>query len=221
MLRVKVRLRLAATLSLATLALVATSPSPALAQSPYKVKERYDKAKHGRNISEWTRRLDDEDPGKRLDAVKSLAESGEPEAIEYLIQATGDPDMRVKIKAIDSLGKLKASAATQVLVQYLFLRETEPRVKQRILVALGMIGDPSATGPIVEYLRRGLPREAAATAIFSLGEIGDPKALEELAKIRAASGDAELRRLAAEAEAKINSRVAPPTVEVKVPALAE
>ncbi len=204
------------------LAYTLTIPQTAGAQTnPYRIKERYDKAKHGRSIFEWTRRLQDDDPVKRLDAVKSLADSGESAAIQYLVQATGDPDMRVKIKAIDSLGKLRATAATQVLVQYLFLRKTEPRVKQRILVALGMIADPRATDPILEYLKQNLTPEAKGTAIFSLGEIGSPKALADLKKVKQSSENPQLRLLASEAIAKINHRVDPPTVEVKIPALAE
>ena len=58
--------------------------------NPYRVQQRYKDAAKGKSITEWTKKLNDPDPAERLEAVKSLGESGQPEAIEYLIQATGD-----------------------------------------------------------------------------------------------------------------------------------
>src|SRR6185295_14182073 len=134
---------------------VLLAATPALAQvNPYRVQQRYNEARKGKNIDEWTKRLNDPDPAKRLEAVKSLGDSGQPEAIEYLIQATGDPDEAVRIKAIDYLGKLRATDATQVLVQKLFMRDVEPPLKQRILVALGRMGDAKAAQPISEFIKQ-------------------------------------------------------------------
>src|ERR1051325_9757087 len=50
------------------------------------VQSRYNKAKKGANINEWVKRLSDDDPDKRLEAVKSLGDSNDPKAIDYLIQ---------------------------------------------------------------------------------------------------------------------------------------
>ena len=103
-----------------------------------------------------------------------MSESTDPAAVAYLVQALGDPDMRVKAKAIDACGTLRATDATPVLVQQLFLRGTDPEVKQRILAALGKIGDPRAAKPIKEFLGRDLDHATRGTAIFALGDIGAP-----------------------------------------------
>ena len=166
-------------------ALALVDAAVVLAQvNPYRVQQRYNEAKKGKSIDEWTKKLNDEDPAKRLEAVKSLGESGQTEAIEYLIQATGDTDQAVKIKAIDYLGKLRATAATQVLVQKLFMREVERPVKQRILVALGRMGDSKAAQPISEFLANDADPAMRATAVFALGEIGDASTIPRLEQLR-------------------------------------
>ena len=122
--------------------------------NPFRVQQRYKEASKGKSIDDFTKRLQSDDPAVRLEAVKSLGESGQTDAIEYLIQATGDPDQSVMIKAIDYLGKLRATAATQILVQKLFMRDVPLPVQQRILVSLGRMGDVRAAAPVGEYLSR-------------------------------------------------------------------
>jgi HEAT repeat protein len=196
--------------------------APAVAQvNPYRVQQRYNEARKGKSIEDWTKRLNDPDPAKRLEAVKSLGESGQPDAIEYLIQATGDPDEAVKIKAIDYLGKLRATDATQVLVQKLFMRDVAPPLKQRILVALGRMGDAKAAQPISEFIKQSNDPAVAGTAIFALGEIGDASVVPNLQDLQRTATDPNMARLAGEAVAKINLRLSPASVAVTVPALEE
>jgi HEAT repeat protein len=210
--------RIAAAVSLLLLA----DAAGALAQvNPYRVQQRYNDAKKGKSIDEWTKRLNDPDPAQRLEAVKSLGESGQPDAIEYLIQATGDPEEAVKIKAIDYLGKLRATDATQVLVQKLFMRDVEPPLKQRILVALGRMGDTKAAQPISEFLKQDTDSAVSGTAVFALGEIGDASVIAHLEQIQRSASDPHLARLAGEAIQKIQLRISPASVAVTVPALVD
>ena len=205
-----------------TALLLVLGVSSAIAQvSPYRVQQRYDEAKKGKSIDEWTKRLNEDDPATRLEAVKSLGESNQPEAVEYLIQATGDPDEAVRIKAIDYLGKLRATAATGVLVQKLFMRDVDIQTKQRILVALGRMGDVKAVDPIAQFLGQTSDPAVAGTAVFALGEIGDPSAIPRLEHIQRSANDPHLSQLAGEAVAKINRRMSPAAVAVTVPALEE
>jgi HEAT repeat protein len=206
---------------LALVALLVLPVSLASAQvNPYRVQQRYKEAQKGKSINEWTKKLNDPDPQERLEAVKSLGESGQPEAIEYLIQATGDPDDGVKIKALDYLGKLRATDATQVLVQKLFLRDTPTPMKQRILVTLGRMGDSKAAPPITEFLNHDDPA-MEGTAVFALGEIGDAATVPKLEALRARTTDPHLEQLTGEAIAKIRLRLTPASVAVTVPALAD
>lgn len=201
--------------------LVVAFVTPVVAQvNPFRVQQRYKEASSGKSIDDYTKRLNDPDPATRLEAVKSLGDSGKDEAIEYLIQATGDSDDSVMIKAIDYLGKLRATAATQILVQKLFMRDVPVNVQQRILVSLGRMGDVRAAAPISEYLGRGVDPATKGTAVFALGEIGDSASVPKLQAIQTdASSDPHMQRLAGEAVAKINRRLSPSTVAVQIPAL--
>lgn len=205
---------------LAALLVVATVGSATAQVNPFRVQQRYKEASQGKSIDDYTKRLNDSDPATRLEAVKNLGESGSNDAIEYLIQATGDPDEGVMIKAIDYLGKLRATAATQILVQKLFMKDVPVPVQQRILVSLGRMGDVRAAGSIAEYMDRDIDPETKGTAIFALGEIGDHASIAKLQTIQTdPANDAHMQRLAGEAVAKINRRMSPSTVAVQVPAL--
>jgi HEAT repeat protein len=211
-----------ARIAVVVLSLMLVDASGALAQvNPYRVQQRYNDAKKGKSIDEWTKRLNDPDPTQRLEAVKSLGDSGQPGAVEYLIQATGDPSDAVKIKAIDYLGKLRATEATQVLVQKLFMRDVEPPLKQRILVALGRIGDTKAAQPISEFLKQDSDPAISGTAVFTLGEIGDASVIPHLEQMQRNASDPHLARLAGEAIQKIQLRISPASVAVTVPALVD
>jgi HEAT repeat protein len=185
--------------------------------SSQQVKQRYEKNTKGTSIDDFVKRLESDDPEKRLDAVKSLGASKDSKAIEYLIQALGDKDVRVQAKALDMLGDLRATDATPVLIQYLFLRTTDAHLKQRILAALGKIGDGRAARPIVEFLQRDLDPATRGTAIFALGEIGSPESVDALSQIAQADQDETLRRLANEAKSKVEQHQAVMKKEAKGP----
>jgi len=174
-----------------------------------RVKDRINRQKKGSNITEWVRRLNNDRPETRLDAVKSLGNSKDPKAIEHLLSATADVDIRVKVKAIEYLGNLRATDATPVLVQQLFLRDVGPGVKQKILVALGKIGDPRGAEPIMEFLKRKIDLSTRATALFTLREVGNDKVLAFLDDLSHTEDSPPLRQLAADAAVNIRHRLSP------------
>jgi len=204
---------LALPLSLSTL-LVA----PTFAQvSGQQIKQRYDKSTKGTSIDDYVKKLNSDDAEKRLEGVKSLSESKDNKAIEYLLQATGDSDIRVQAKAIAGLGDLRATDATPVLIQYLSRRTVENNMKQLILASLGKIGDTRAARPIMEFLQRDLDSATRGTAIFALGEIGAPESADTLSRISQADEDPTVRRLANEALGKVQHHQAAIQKEVKAP----
>jgi HEAT repeat protein len=194
------------------------SPAVASAQiSADQIRERYEKNTKGANLQDFVRKFNSEDADKRLEGIKSISESKDEKALDYLLQGLGDPDMRVKAKAIDALGNIRAVEATPVLVQHLFLRSTEPAVKRRILASLGKIGDPRAAGPISEFLQRDLDPAMRGIAIFALGEIGSSESLTPLNEIQRTDGNATLRRLAGDAANKVRYHQAVLATEAKEP----
>ena len=164
---------------------------------------------------ELAEELNNEDPAIRLLAVQQLAASDDAKAVQYLIGACADTDTRVKLKAIDSLGTIRANGATPSLVQMLYLRESEPWLKQRVLVALGKIGDNRAARPVADLITRETDRRTVGTAIFALGEIGDSNTIASLEKMAEESDDPTIDRLATDAIAKINQRKINPEIEIQ------
>ena len=127
--------------------------STASAQTDHRAVERYNRVAKGSNISEWHRRLFDPKPNVRLEAVDSLGKDGSEEAVKPLLDATSDSDPRVRAKAIDYLGAIGSPVATPVLSQYLVLSQTDRPSQQRVLVALGRIGDPAAVEPLLAFIQ--------------------------------------------------------------------
>jgi HEAT repeat protein len=201
---------------MALVMLLAAAPGRAQI-SAQQVRERYNRTTKGANLDDFVRNLNSDDPAKRLQGLKSLTESKDPKAIEYIVAAVGDSDMRIKAKAIDALGNLRATDATPVLVQHLFLRDTDPEVKQRILASLGKIGDPRAAKPIGEFLERDLDPAMRGTAIYALGDIGSPESLPLLDKIAETDGNKTIQRLARQAAEKVNYHQAVIKTEAKQP----
>ncbi len=174
------------------------------------VQNRYNKAKKGSSIPEWARRLNDPDANIRLDAVKSFGDSNDPKAIDYLIGAVGDPDPRIEAKAVDYLGKLHAADSTPFLVQKLFTVGTKDKLRHRILMTLGKIGDPRASRPILQFVEQSRDADTRGAGIYAIGEIGDMSIHQDLSAFTEGEGDPRLKRLASDALMKIATRQPPP-----------
>jgi hypothetical protein len=103
--------------------------------------------------------------------VYLLCESGSKEHIAELINALNNEGSNVRRLAASALGKLKAQAAVQPLLD-LLQREHRPQVRQYAIKALGKIGDPTAR-PFLERIRLDhgemqYNQVAAAIALHSL-----------------------------------------------------
>ena len=196
---------------------LAAAQVPLQQEQSTRLRDRYRTPQNSAKLDDSVRKLRSDDTEDRLEGIRGLGEVNDAKATEYLIGAASDPDPRVRIKAIDTLGHIKAKDATTLLVQQLFMRDTDLGTKRHILASLGKIGDPHATAPIRDFLARDVEHAARGNAIFALGEIGDPAALPTLEAIARDSSDEILRGLAQGAVRKIRERPAPP---VAVPALA-
>ena len=181
------------------------------------LRDRYRAPQQTQKLDENVRKLHSDDPDTRLEAIRGLGEVNDPKAVEYLVAAASDPDMRIRVKAIDMLGQIRAKDATPLLVQQLFMRDIDLGTKRRILASLGKIGDSRATEPIIDFLARDIDPAVRGNAIFALGDIGDQAALAPLENLARDGHDEVLRGVAQEAIRKIRERPSPPVVP---PALA-
>ena len=155
--------------------------------------------------------LKDADPNVRVQELKKLRTLQDPEVNKIIIDCLSDPDIRVKIKAVDLLGARQANEGVDPIGQMLFLRSTEPLVKLHATAALGRIGDARGTVPVMQYLQEQTETSdddrARGTAVFALGEIGSDKSNEMLSEIVANDKSDMVRKLAQEAIEKIDGEL--------------
>jgi hypothetical protein len=149
----------------------------------------------------------DADPRVRAEALDKLRGVNDPKAQEMLIEGLTDPDIRVKIRAIDLLGAQQSTASVPLMTQQLFLRETQAVVKLHIVAALGRIGDSRGTLPVVGYLKQASDDQSRGTAVFALGEIGDPHATDVLVQTVTNDRNPMVRKLAQESLEKIDGEL--------------
>ena len=155
--------------------------------------------------------LKDADPNVRVQELKKLRDLQDPEVNKIIMDTLSDPDIRVKIKAVDLLGQRQANEGVAPISQLLFLRSTEPLVKLHATAALGRIGDARGSLPVMQYLEQeraaGDDDRARGTAVFALGEIGSDKSNELLSQVVADDKSDMVRRLAQEAIEKIDGEL--------------
>jgi hypothetical protein len=168
-------------------------------------------------IDTAVKQLSNENPDVRLEGVKALAASHDSHAIDALVKAVGDPDVRVQAKAIQELGDARAREATLVLTQQLLLHSADAKMQQLLLASLGKIGDQTSAPALMEFLRRHLDTATRATAVYALGDIGSFESTDVLEHIAQTDEDQTVRRIAREAVDKIKGPHAAPNNEAWSP----
>jgi hypothetical protein len=148
--------------------------------------------------------LKDADPNVRVSELTKLRDLQDPEVNQILIQSMADPDLRVKLKAIDILGSREANAAVAPMSSMLFLRSTEQIAKLHLVAELGRIGDAQGALPVMQFMAEPEDERGRGTAVFALGEIGNEKATPLLKRVVIEDQSPMVRRLAQEALRKLD-----------------
>jgi HEAT repeat protein len=151
--------------------------------------------------------LKDADPNVRVSELTKLRDLQDPEVNQILIQSMADPDLRVKLKAIDLLGSREANDAVAPMSSMLFLRSTEQITKLHLVAELGRIGDGQGAPAVMQFLAEPEDERGRGTAVFALGEIGSGKATPLLKRIVTEDQSPTVRRLAQEALRKIDGEL--------------
>jgi HEAT repeat protein len=178
----------------------------------YQRDQQQDRPKTQQQFDESLRKFEAEDLPTRLEGIAAMGQidkKDEPRALAYLLSAANDPNTAVRSKAIDTLGHMRAREATTPLVQRLFMRDTDDFTRRRILASLAMIGDKRAVGPLLDFAGGKANPETRASAIYALGEIGDPKSLPALERMASDADDSMLRDVAKVAVRRIKAKPLP------------
>lgn len=101
-----------------------------------------------------------------------------PETLTRLLVREAKPNHRMIL--VETAGEIRLENATPIMLGILN-DEQDERVLRSAIIALGMIGDPSATTPISEYLYSGSV-ELIIAAIHALGMLSTPTAIQRLAE---------------------------------------
>jgi HEAT repeat protein len=158
-------------------------------------------------LKDAKRKLSDADPRVRVEGLEKLRYVESADVTELLFRGLNDGDARVRIKAIDLLGARQVSDAVPLMTQALFLRETPAVEKLHLVAALGRIGDARGTLAVLDYLKQTDEVPSRGTAVFALGEIGDPRANDQLIQIVSNDQSPKVRKLAREALEKIDGEL--------------
>src|SRR5258708_1169573 len=151
--------------------------------------------------------LKDADPNARVSELTKLRDLQDPEVNQILIQSMADPDLRVKLKAIDILGSREANAGVVAMSSMLFLRSTEQIVKLHLVAELGRIGDAQGALAVMQFMAEPGDERGRGRAVFALGEIGSDKAVPLLNKVVTDDQSPMVRRLAQEALRKLGGEI--------------
>jgi hypothetical protein len=127
-------------------------------------------------------------------AANALVKIGD-QAVEPLINELHHPNLEVRWRAAEALGKIGDPRAVEGLTKA--LNDQIDIVSLHAAEALGKIGDPRAVEALIEALDNPSVAVSSPSAI-ALGKIGDPRAFEALAK---ALRDTDVRLRASAADA--------------------
>ena len=104
----------------------------------------------------------------RARAAEALGRSGNPLAIEQLVQALADASPRVRRSAARALGESGSASATEPLIRELLDGASD--IRSEAAEALGRLGQPSSIDPLVDALDDADPR-VRISAIRGLSSI--------------------------------------------------
>ena len=122
--------------------------------------------------------LHDPDTEVRLQAVQTLGNLKNKEAVPALIAVLKDSNKEMRLYVVDALGNIKDKRSVEALISV--LKDEDWNVRLEAVDALGDIEDTRAVLPLGELLNDEawkVRKEAA----YALGDIGDPRAVNALA----------------------------------------
>lgn len=126
----------------------------------------------------------------RRAAVRALWKLGGSASAAHLLPIFPSSDPETQVEILFGLGQVRSGMAVFVLSDFA-KTSTNERLRIKTIETLGLIGNPSAVGPLADLIRRrgrmifstAEPTEIRLSAARSLCAIGTPEALDTLRKL--------------------------------------
>jgi HEAT repeat protein len=146
----------------------------------------------------WADDLGSDRPIARLEAVRGLADAGDPACIPILISALENDQWQVRSEAYDALVRL-GNQAVPALIEA--LGDIHRPLVGSVTLILGAIRAPGSVDSLIRLMESD--KDLAGYAVWALGEIRDNRASTPLLK-RLSDGNVAIRIAAEEALKKIS-----------------
>ena len=147
--------------------------------------------------TQWADDFGSDRPATRLEAVRGLADTGDPACFPLLISTLENDQWQVRSAAYDALISLGTPAVTALVEA---LDDTHRPLVGSVILILGAIRARESVDPLIRLMESD--RDLAGYAIWALGEIGDARASTPLLK-RLSDSNSTIHLAAEEALKKI------------------
>jgi HEAT repeat protein len=128
---------------------------------------------------------------ERAQAIRDLADSGTPDALEALHDALSSASPEIRLTVAEALGKSSSAKARALLLQY--LKDSDEALVRSTIERLGQDGSALAANTLSQLLTDPLQHaDARAEAAAALGALDQPGVVEALSQAGGETKDTDL-----------------------------
>jgi hypothetical protein len=128
----------------------------------------------------------------RVEIAENLVKKGFSKYKSILNGASKDPDIELKIAALDALLRRDKEKAFPIL-EKMIRSDKNPELKEKALFILSQVDDPRVVPLLVEVALKDTNKQTREKAIFWLGQIRGAESVDQLVKIYKNIEDVELK----------------------------
>ena len=128
----------------------------------------------------------------RVEIAEDLVKRGFKKYISILNGASKDPDIELKIAALDALLQMDKEKAFPIL-EKIIRSNKNPGLREKAIFILSQFDDPRVVPILAEVALKDNNKQTREKAIFWLGQIKRPESINQLVKIYKSIEDIELK----------------------------
>lgn len=130
-------------------------------------------------LEDFISRLNDPDPDVRRNSAWVLGRQRDAQVVTPLIDTLNDAAPEVRIRAAEALGNFRGEDIVEALMSVL-PDETEPRVREQMILSIGLQGDYQALPLLQTILCNDEAEQVRVAAAEALGKLPIPDSIDAL-----------------------------------------